>query len=81
MGQCCKKFNERKRKDYDKGQLKNQLGVLKKEWQLWQNLDLGESELGRDPDTGSITTSEEWWDLKLMVFLTPNLIQALYCNF
>ncbi|KAF7143512.1 hypothetical protein RHSIM_Rhsim05G0157800 [Rhododendron simsii] len=61
-----KKFNERRGKDYDRSQLKNQWGVLKKEWQLWQHLVLGESGLGRDPDTGAITASEEWWDLKLM---------------
>ncbi|KAG5540922.1 hypothetical protein RHGRI_020975 [Rhododendron griersonianum] len=61
-----KKFNERMRKDYDRSQLKNQWGVPKKEWQLWQHLVLGESGLGRDPDTGAITASEEWWDLKLM---------------
>ncbi|KAF7144960.1 hypothetical protein RHSIM_Rhsim04G0159900 [Rhododendron simsii] len=39
---------------------------LTKEWQLWLHLVLGESGLGRDPDTGAITASEEWWDLKLM---------------
>ncbi|KAI8571485.1 hypothetical protein RHMOL_Rhmol01G0123600 [Rhododendron molle] len=61
-----KKFNERRGNDYDKGQLKNQWGVLKKEWQLWQHLVLGESGLGRDLDTGAITASEKWWDLKLM---------------
>ncbi|XP_058197255.1 L10-interacting MYB domain-containing protein-like [Rhododendron vialii] len=61
-----KKFNERRGKNYDRSQLKNQWVVLKKEWQLWQHLVLGESGLGRDPDTGAITASEEWWDLKLM---------------
>ncbi|KAI8531270.1 hypothetical protein RHMOL_Rhmol11G0123400 [Rhododendron molle] len=61
------KFNERMGKDWKKEQLKNQWGVLKKEWQLWQNLVLGESGLGRDPDTGPMTASDEWWELKLML--------------
>ncbi|KAI8525063.1 hypothetical protein RHMOL_Rhmol13G0199100 [Rhododendron molle] len=61
-----KKFNERIGKDWKREQLKNQWGVLKKEWQLWQNLGLGESGLGRNPDTGAITASDEWWELKLM---------------
>ncbi|KAF7127248.1 hypothetical protein RHSIM_Rhsim11G0045400 [Rhododendron simsii] len=61
-----KKFNEQRGKDYDRCQLKNQWGVLNKEWQLWQHLVLGESGLGRDPNAGAITSSEEWWDLKLM---------------
>ncbi|KAH7852781.1 hypothetical protein Vadar_029129 [Vaccinium darrowii] len=61
-----KKFNERTGKQYDRVQLKNQWGVLKKDWQLWQNLVLGETGLGRDPDTGAITASDDWWDLKLM---------------
>ncbi|XP_058217503.1 uncharacterized protein LOC131328594 [Rhododendron vialii] len=33
---------------------------------LWKNLVLGESGLGKDPDTGAITASDEWWELKLM---------------
>ncbi|KAH7836546.1 hypothetical protein Vadar_002815 [Vaccinium darrowii] len=63
---AVKKFNERTGKQYDKVQLKNQWGVLKKDWQLWKNLVLGESGLGRDPDTGAIAASDNWWDLKLM---------------
>ncbi|KAH7836096.1 hypothetical protein Vadar_032659 [Vaccinium darrowii] len=54
-----KKFNEQTGKMYDKIQLKNQWAVLKKDWQLWQNLVLNESGLGRDPETGAITASDE----------------------
>ncbi|KAF7132359.1 hypothetical protein RHSIM_Rhsim09G0041300 [Rhododendron simsii] len=60
------KFNERRGKEWKREQLKNQWGMLKKEWQLWQNLVLGESGLSRDPNTGAITASDEWWELKLM---------------
>ncbi|KAH7839963.1 hypothetical protein Vadar_010706 [Vaccinium darrowii] len=60
-----KKINERTGKQYDKVQLKNQWGVLKKDWQLWQNLVLSENGLGRDLDTSAIAASDDWWDLKL----------------
>lgn len=36
------------------------MGVLKKDWQLWQHLVLGETGLGQDPDTGAIAASDEW---------------------
>ncbi|KAH7861950.1 hypothetical protein Vadar_032968 [Vaccinium darrowii] len=36
------------------------------DWELWQNLVFGESGLGRDPNTGAIAASDDWWDLKLM---------------
>ncbi|KAI8524859.1 hypothetical protein RHMOL_Rhmol13G0182200 [Rhododendron molle] len=42
------------------------MGCSKKGVAVVAILVLGESGLGKDPDTGAITASDEWWDLKLM---------------
>jgi len=54
-------------KIYSRIQLKNCWDVLKREWELGNSLLRGESELGKDPTTGVIIASDEWWNNKLQV--------------
>lgn len=60
-----KMFESATGKIYSRIQLKNRWDVLKREWGLWNSLLRGASGLGKDPATGVITASDEWWNNKL----------------
>jgi hypothetical protein len=61
------KFNERTGRNYTHLQMKNRWDALKSDFSTWKTLLLNASGLGRDPRTGSIAASDEWWEEKIEV--------------
>lgn len=61
------KFNEQTGRNYTRVQMKNRWDALKSEFTTWKTLLLSASGLGRDPRTGSIAASNEWWEEKIQV--------------
>lgn len=59
------KFNEQTGRNYTRVQMKNRWDALKSEFTTWKTLLLSASGLGRDPRTGSIAASNEWWEEKI----------------
>ena len=45
-------------------QVKNKVSSLKDSWRTWGEL-LEQSGVGRDPETGAIDASDEWWEAYL----------------
>jgi hypothetical protein len=74
-------FNERTGRNYTHVQMKN----LKADFTTWKTLLFSVSGLGRDPKTGTIAASDDWWEEKIgvsnLVFdFVVYLIMLLYDN-
>ena len=44
--------------------VRNKVSSLKESWNIWNKL-VNESGVGRDPDTGAISASDDWWEIYL----------------
>jgi hypothetical protein len=78
-------FNERTGRNYTCVQMKNRWDALKADFTTWKTLLLSASGLGRDPKTGTIAASDDWWEEKIdvsnLVFdFVVYLIMLLYDN-
>jgi hypothetical protein len=65
--------------------MKNRWDALKADFTTWKTLLLSASGLGRDPKTGTIAASDDWWEEKIevskIVFdFVLYLIMLLYDN-
>jgi hypothetical protein len=60
-------FNERTGRNYTHVHMKNRWDALKADFTTWKTLLLSASGLGRDPKTGIIAASDDWWEEKIDV--------------
>ena len=51
--------------------MKNRWETLEKDYTIWKGLVQHASGTGRDPITGAIDASEDWWTLEIQVMTTP----------
>ncbi|KAG2628484.1 hypothetical protein PVAP13_3KG388300 [Panicum virgatum] len=56
-----KKFFDQTKRPYSQDKMKNKWNVLKKRYTQWKALNMRATGLGRDPVTGCILVSDEWW--------------------
>ncbi|KAJ1270020.1 hypothetical protein BS78_06G022600 [Paspalum vaginatum] len=56
-----RKFFESTIRPYDEQQMKNKWDVLKRKYTQWKTLNIRATGLGRDPVTGCIVATAEWW--------------------
>jgi hypothetical protein len=78
-------FNERTGRNYTCVQMKNRRDALKANFTTWKTILLSASRLGRDPKTGTIAASDDWWEEKIDVSnlafdFVVYLIMLLYDN-
>ncbi|KAL2931696.1 L10-interacting MYB domain-containing protein [Bienertia sinuspersici] len=58
-------FQKRTNLAYDKNKLKNKWDWMRSRWSLWKALKGKETGLGWDHEKGTISASEEWWQMKI----------------
>ena len=56
-----RKFFERTKRPYNESQIKNRWDTMKKKYNQWKTLNMRATGLGRNPNTGCIVASDEWW--------------------
>ena len=60
-------FEKKTGKEYPRVKYKHKWDSLKKDWIVWNKLKGSETGLGWDATKGTITATDEWWEMKLMV--------------
>ncbi|KAL4610421.1 hypothetical protein ACB092_08G048500 [Castanea dentata] len=60
-------FEKKTEKEYPRAKYKHKWDSLKKDWVLWNKLKGSETGLGWDATKGTIATTNEWWERKLMI--------------
>lgn len=58
-------FQKKTNLQWDKTKLKNKVDWMRSRWRLWKQLKGKETELGWDHEKGTISATDEWWDLKI----------------
>jgi hypothetical protein len=76
-----RKFFERTKRPYNEGQMKNRWDTMKKKYNQWKTLNMRATGLGRDPRTGCIMASDEWWAEQNSVSIQSTSTFYLTCKF